>query len=373
MGDFAMQAVKLRLHDWAHLAPWSWVNYWPNFLEGMSQARHPWRFNNYGDRREGVDGWNSPMVQTVQRALDPFLIVDTGLLQMNPVIQEDSPSGRVQWPYRVPVYAPGEVIERSLAVFNGALSRASFALRHTAHWDTPNGPVARAAQTTDSFRIQPGFHTLRSIRFTAPASDRPQRTLYLMVESLREGQVVYREDRIRFTVSRLPESATAVFAGADDQTHGNWRGRYGQEGLALAGAPVRMPPALEFAWLNGEEWIWEASTEDPRALKNGDDSSDHPSRRAACRYGETVSFSLDLGPAPRRLSLYGVDWDHAGRQMEVVLSGTDSGKELARHTVDSFTQGRWLTWTASGRITAEITRTGGNNAVVSGVFVDPLP
>jgi hypothetical protein len=88
----------------------------------MSQERHPWRFNNYGNRRDGVDGWNSPIVKSVQRALDPFLVVDTGLLRMNPVIQEASSSGRVDWPYRTPVYGPGEVIERSVGVFNGSLS-----------------------------------------------------------------------------------------------------------------------------------------------------------------------------------------------------------------------------------------------------------
>ena len=80
MGDFAMQAVKLRLNDWAHLAPWRWVNYWPNFLGGMSAERHPWRFNNFGNRRGGVGGWDSPMGQTVQRALHPFLAVETPLL-----------------------------------------------------------------------------------------------------------------------------------------------------------------------------------------------------------------------------------------------------------------------------------------------------
>ena len=110
-----------------------------------------------------------------------------------------------------------------------------------------------------------------------------------------------------------------------------------------------------------------------RALENSDDSPGPKLRRAACRYGQAVSFSLDLGGAPRRLSIYCIDWDNTGRQMEVLLSGTDSGNELVRQTIGSFTQGRWLTWTASGCITAEITRARGNNAVLSGVFVDPLP
>ena len=47
--------------------------------------------------------------------------------------------------------------------------------------------------------------------------------------------------------------------------------------------------------------------------------------------------------------------------------------ELGRQTIGSFTQGRWLTWTASGCISVEVRRTGGNNAVLSGVFIDPIP
>jgi hypothetical protein len=313
------------------------------------------------------------MVKTVQRALDPFLVVDTGLLAMNPVIHEDSRNNAVAWPYRVPVVAPGEIIERPIEVFNSALSGATFALRYEARWDHPGGPVAVVERRTDPFSIQPGSHASRSIRFAAPMSDLPRRPLHLIVESLREGRAVNREDRIRLIVSRAKESATAVYAGADDVTRGDWRGRYGKDGFALAGAPAKMPRASEFTWLSGGEWTWENSTQDARALESGDDPQDPGSRRAACRYGEAVSFSLDLGTAPRRLSLYCIDWDATGRQMEVVLSGTETGNELSRQTIGSFTQGRWLTWTASGCISVEVRRTGGNNAVLSGVFIDPIP
>jgi hypothetical protein len=167
MADFAMQAVKMRMNDWAHFAPWSWLNFWPNFLEGMNQERHPWIFNNYGNRRDGVDGWDSPVVRTVQRAMHPFLVVDSGLLKMNPAIRENSKSGRIEWPYRVPVYAPQDRVERSIEVFNGALSGSLLALRWSAHWDTLDGPLALPAQTSDIFEIQPGFHSARPITFAA--------------------------------------------------------------------------------------------------------------------------------------------------------------------------------------------------------------
>jgi hypothetical protein len=305
----------------------------------MSQERHPWRFNNYGNRQDGVDGWGSPMVNVVQRALDPFLVVDTGLLLKNPVIREDSHSGKVSWPYRAPTYVPGEVIERSIEVFNGALGSAAFALRYTAHWDAPGGPVALPTQTTDAFAIDAGFHVSQILRFPCPASDLPRRPLHLIVESLRTGQLVYREDRIRLTISRSNESATAVFAGADDQTRGDWPRRYGTEGFVLAGGSVKLPSDLEFTWLSGAEWTWENSTVDSRALEMAEEAPAPRLRRAACRYGDTsLSFSLDLGTnALRRLSMYCIDWDDTGRELEVWRTESRTCARPSLHP------GRWLT------------------------------
>jgi hypothetical protein len=55
--------IKFRFCDYAYFAPWSWINSWPNFLEGMNAERHPWVRDKYGDRKDGVDGWGSPVNQ----------------------------------------------------------------------------------------------------------------------------------------------------------------------------------------------------------------------------------------------------------------------------------------------------------------------
>ncbi|MEI7899996.1 MAG: glycoside hydrolase family 2 TIM barrel-domain containing protein [bacterium] len=200
MNDFAMQAVKMRMNDWAHFAPWSWLNYWPNFLEGMNTDRHPWKTNNYGDRKDGVDGWGSPIVQAVQWVLHPYLLIDFGLLETNPVIKENSKSGRVGWPYRAPIYSAGAKIERQIEVFNNALTGNKLELNWTAHWDSPAGPVVEQGSVGPVI-IEPGFHSTQIVTFKAPEPDREDRTLYLVLESMKEGKVVCRDEHVRFTVT----------------------------------------------------------------------------------------------------------------------------------------------------------------------------
>jgi hypothetical protein len=106
MAYFSSYVLPMRINDWAHFAPWSWLNFWPNFLEGMNAERHPWKSNDYGDRKDGVDGWGSPIVQAVQWALHPYLVIDRGLLDANELITENSKSGAIKWPYWVPAYSP---------------------------------------------------------------------------------------------------------------------------------------------------------------------------------------------------------------------------------------------------------------------------
>lgn len=371
--EFAMEAVALRMNDYAHFAPWSWLNYWPNFLEGMSGARHPWTPNNYGDRQDGTDGWGSPIVETVRRSLHPYLVVDTDLLELNPSLKETSKDGRVDWPYRVPVLPPGEVIERRLEVFNGGLAGTSFSLRWSGRWDDPAGPVAIPPQISGPFTIRPGFHAPRVIRFRSPEPGRESRPLHLVVESIHDQAVVYAEARIRLVISRARETASAAWLGNDDRTRGDWPDKYGSTGFDLAGDQAHLPGDISLTWLQGREWTWRDATQDARALSNPPGRpSTAGGRTAACRTGDTVSFALDLGPAPRRLALYFVDWFDAGWKLTVRLTGADSGRELDRRTVASFQGGRWLLWKARGRIHVEITPASGRTAALSGVFLDPV-
>jgi hypothetical protein len=85
-------------------------------------------------------------------------------------------------------------------VFNGALTGKSMELRWTTRWDRPDGPEV-ANGTVGPFEIEPGFHSPQTVQFTAPIPERNERVLYLVLEAVKEGQVVYREDRLHFVVT----------------------------------------------------------------------------------------------------------------------------------------------------------------------------
>ena len=201
MAAFAIGAQQLRLYDWAYFAPWSWINYWPNFLEGMSHEQHAWKANNGPDRKDGVNGWGSPIVRFVQRGLHPYLLVDHEILKTNPPRKRVVGDGQIQWPYRVPRYVAGDSVERRVEVFHGGLSGNTMSLKWTAHWDTPEGPVALAGAKIGPFDVKPGFHVTQAIRLTVPVAGNDNRRLYLVMESLKDNVTVYREDRVFFNVA----------------------------------------------------------------------------------------------------------------------------------------------------------------------------
>ena len=92
-------------------APWSWTNYWPNFLEGMGHVQHAWKANNAPNRIDGSNGWGSPIVRFVQRGLHPYLLVDHEILRTNPPRKRDVGDGQIEWPYRVPRCVAGDAID----------------------------------------------------------------------------------------------------------------------------------------------------------------------------------------------------------------------------------------------------------------------
>jgi len=370
MGSFLNQALAVRLNDWTHIAPWSWLNYWPNFLEGMNAARHPWKSNDYGDRKDGVDGWGSPIVQAVQWALQPYLVIDRGLLGLNPAIKENSKSGKIDWPYRMPIYAAGAKVERKIEVFNGGLSGNQFELKWSLHWDSPSGPLASEG-AVGPFQIEPGFHATQKVTFEAPNPEAEERTLYLVLESVKDGKVVCHDEHSRLTVTTRPvPPAEAAFAGVDESTQGDWQGKYGKGGYWLARMHSKFPveTGVDLGHLIGKAWTLECN--DPRALVRDDGKK----RIAGCWYGP-VRFPLHLGREPRIVTFYFLDWNAKKREQTVRIR-TQDGRLLDERAVSDFQNGKYLTWKIRGSVLVDIQQTGGTEdtntqgPVLSAVFVD---
>ena len=212
MAEFAIAAVWMRLYDWAYVAPWCWLNYWPNFFEGMDRSKHVQDIYHGIDRHDNVNGWGSPVVRLVQRALHPYLLLDIGLMEdkenQPPVVgwqgfKAETPwhevgHGDVYWPRRLPTCAGGENVSRRIEVFNGGLSGNQLFLRWSCRWDGQNGTVAIPGETVGPLEIKPGFHVTQEISFVAPMPDRDERRMYLVMESIKDDAVVFTEDRLFF-------------------------------------------------------------------------------------------------------------------------------------------------------------------------------
>lgn len=167
-------------------------------------------------------------------------------------------------------------------------------------------------------------------------------------------------------------TASAAYLGSDPARQGGWPGAYGHSGHAIATGPVSVPPDAAFAVVGPvDAWTWHAAgkTVDGRAvvLPGGQE------RVAACWYAaDALEFAVSVPSTGKKVSLYLLDWDGLGRTVTVdVLDAT--GAILDRQTASLFIGGVYLSWAITGDVTFRVTRISGPNAVVSGVFFDPLP
>ncbi|MEI8235223.1 MAG: sugar-binding domain-containing protein [Verrucomicrobiota bacterium] len=372
MAYYTSYVLAMRLNDWAHFAPWSWLNFWPNFLEGMNAERHPWKSNDYGDRKDGVDGWGSPIVEAVQWALHPYLVLDRGLLDANELITENSKSGTIKWPYWVPTYSAGSRLERPIEVFNNALTGDMLALNWSAHWDRAGGPLA-AQGSVGPFRIEPGFHATQKVSFDMPNPGQPRRSLFLVLESVKDGKVVYHDERSRFTVTAKPlPQTTAAFVGEDATTKGDWRGKYGRAGFLLAGKKPNFPveSQVDLGEQNISQWVAVKESTEPRALVLGDGKRIIGYWRSWQR--GNLCLPLNLGETPRQVSLYFLLDGKEQRQFAVRVRSAHDGRLLDQRTVEGFQEGKYFTWKMQGSVLVEIEpgTPVGKEAVLSGIFVD---
>jgi subtilisin family serine protease len=167
----------------------------------------------------------------------------------------------------------------------------------------------------------------------------------------------------------LEGAATASFIGTDSTTQGSWRGVYGSQGYALVGDSTSLPPSAQLAVTGASTYTWSAASTTLRELQR----PTGPSRFAATWYaGSTFAFDLNLTDAiPHRVALYVLDWDPAGRAQRIdVLDGVTAAV-LDSRPASGFSQGQYLVWTVTGHVQLRVTLTGGLNAVVSALFLDP--
>lgn len=165
-------------------------------------------------------------------------------------------------------------------------------------------------------------------------------------------------------------AAAASFVRSDAPTAGSWKGVYGSQGAAVANDASALPAYAGFA-TDAAAHTWSAATDDARALQRVAAAG-----RAAATWdrGGALSATLNLtdGQA-HRVAVYLLDWDDAGRAQTVDVLDAGTGQVLATRSAGGFAGGQYLVFDVRGSVRLRITQTGGQNAVLAGLFVDPVP
>jgi S-formylglutathione hydrolase FrmB len=215
-------------------------------------------------------------------------------------------------------------------------------------------PSSTSYQTysTSAFTVAAGSHTIEFQSLDSAGGDNT-----VLIDAIRVAQV------------------PAGFLRADATTQGTWIGTYGAQGTDIPGYAAALPDYAVIGISNVETTTWSSSTTDPRAPR--DPANPAGGRVAACwNSASGSSFTIDVNLTDGRahdLALYFLDWFNRGQVESVQLSDAATGAVLDTETVASFGGGEYLQWRVSGHVLIRVTATGGTNAVLSGLFLDPTP
>ena len=101
----------------------------------------------------------------------------------------------------------------------------------------------------------------------------------------------------------------------------------------------------------------------------------NPSTRIAACWYALSSFTVDVNVTDGNthdIELYLLDYDANNRSEQIQLSNANTHAVLDTETVSSFANGVYLKWAISGNVLITFTKQSGANAVVSGLFFDPV-
>jgi glucose/arabinose dehydrogenase len=161
----------------------------------------------------------------------------------------------------------------------------------------------------------------------------------------------------------------ADFLRIDETTQGNWRSTYGKEGSLLVAHGTNLPSFVDLE-ASPRIFVWSQGQIDTRALEYAAGSG----RIAAC-WVSTTNFAVSLKLAdgyPHQVAFYFLDWDGYARKVRVDVEDSSSGALLGTRELADFHGGKYMAWRIQGQVRFVVTRLQ-NNAVASGVFIDPEP
>ena len=161
-------------------------------------------------------------------------------------------------------------------------------------------------------------------------------------------------------------SATASFVGMDSTTQGNWKNTYNYPNVTIIGAGAINASVTPIP--SGENlYIWTTSTTAVQALENLSSTG-----RVAGRWSAPTDFFVDIDftdQAVHQVAIYCLDWNGQSRAETINVLNAKTGAVLDTRSVSNFTNGVYVVWSVTGHVRLQISKTGGNNAVISGIFL----
>jgi hypothetical protein len=169
--------------------------------------------------------------------------------------------------------------------------------------------------------------------------------------------------------SAVPQKGASVsLVATDTKTKGTWKGVYGKEGYSISQSSQSLPAYAQLSVSGASGYTWFPSTTDTRGLQKVSTSD----RIASTWYSNgsfTVNLNLTDGNA-HNVAMYLVDWDSTSRAETLQFFDAATGEPIVSQPVSGFNGGKWLVWSIQGNVRVVVTRTAGNNAVLSGFMFD---
>jgi class 3 adenylate cyclase len=201
--------------------------------------------------------------------------------------------------------------------------------------------------------------------------------------------------------TRATSRATARFMTFDMVHGGDWKGHYGGLAALIVGDgieikpehPVRFP-LKDAGGANAEITFVNCQYQQPMprytetTLKNADQRNHdekiaNPAPQRVGSSGRVVAgfigadtFRIRIhlpDQKHRRLALYAWEWSGTARSEAVVVRDTATDELLESRALTRFADGHYINFDISGDVTVDIRREQGANAMISGVFLDPMP
>lgn len=194
--DCARAGILYRLHHYAVFHPWTWNNYWCNFVEGSSLAAKTHR-TSWGrkDRIDNVDGWGSDIVRFVQNCYHVFASADLDIIE-NKINDNEAMIFPDSTAYS---FVNVKSTIRRMVMFNNSLSAHKMRIGWEIYLDRPNG-VKIASGWTPKINLEPGSFTQPLIELPLPSTKSAFRKLYFVISTEVDGRIEFSENRYFFNV-----------------------------------------------------------------------------------------------------------------------------------------------------------------------------